>query len=166
MSNTVFGSIEDYVKGGVEITGKEDAKDYLFSNMYEVASKATPWERIVIAKNLENTIEVIRAEGESPWYLCGHDETALLMQGAMQTHFIQPEDSSLIPPEEKEGSIKLAQAPAGRTMGQVNSTRGHMTLLPKGAAYQFRARELSVILLQTLQGEESVEKWAEICQHQ
>ena len=66
---TVFGSIDSYEKGGVEITGNEEARDYLFSNMFEVAGNAESWERIVIAKNLENTIECIRAEGDSPWYV-------------------------------------------------------------------------------------------------
>ena len=162
---TVFGSIDSYDKGGVEITGNENARDYLFSNMYEVAGKAEPWERIVIAKNLENTIECIRAEGDSPWYICGHDETALLMQGSMKARFIRPVDRGLIPAEERGGSVKLAGRPAGQDMGYVNALRGHLILLPAAAAYQFQAGELSVILLQTLAGDESVEKWAEICQH-
>ena len=162
---TVFGSIDNYNKGGVEITGNEDARDYLFSNMFEVAGNAEPWERTVIAKNLENTIECIRAEGDSPWYVCSHDETALLMQGSMEVRFVQPADSGLVPPEEKEGSVQLDGQPEGRAMGHVKATRGHLVLLPAGAAYQFRAQELSVILLQTIQGDESVEKWAEICQH-
>ena len=162
---TVLGSIGNYEKGGVEITGNEDARDYLFSNMFEVAGNAEPWERIVIARNLENTIECIRAEGDSPWYVCSHDETALLMQGSMEVRFVQPADRGLVPTEEKEGSVKLSGQPEGRAMGRVNATRGHLVLLPGGAAYQFRAKELSVILLQTIQGDESVEKWAEICQH-
>ena len=101
---TVFGSIDKYDKGGVEITGNEEARDYLFSNMFEVAGNAQPWERIVVAKNLENTVEVIRAEGDSPWYICGHDETALLMQGSMEAHFIQPAHGGLVPPR-REGRI-------------------------------------------------------------
>ena len=162
---TVFGSIDSYNKGGVEITGNEDARDYLFSNMFEVAGNAEPWERIVIARNLENTIEVIRAEGDSPWYICSHDETALLMQGSMEARFIKPADGGLVPPGEKEGSVKLAGQPEGRDMGHIKATRGHLVLLPAGAAYRFCTGELSVILLQTLLGDESVEKWAEICQH-
>ena len=39
-----------------------------------------------------------------------------------------------------------------------------MTLLPAGAAYQFHAGSPSVILLQTLAGRDTVERWAEICQ--
>ena len=40
MSTTVFGSITDYQKGSIEIvTG--DPKHYVFSNIFEVASKST-----------------------------------------------------------------------------------------------------------------------------
>jgi hypothetical protein len=49
-------------------------------------------------------------------------------------------------------------------MGAVRARRGHMTLLPVGAAYQFQAGQPSVILLQTLAGADTIERWAEICQ--
>jgi hypothetical protein len=49
-------------------------------------------------------------------------------------------------------------------MGVVRARRGHMTLLPVGAAYQFHAPQPSVILLQTVAGPDTVERWAEICQ--
>jgi hypothetical protein len=39
-----------------------------------------------------------------------------------------------------------------------------MTLLPAGAAYQFHAARPGVILLQTLGGRDTIERWAEICQ--
>jgi hypothetical protein len=49
-------------------------------------------------------------------------------------------------------------------MGRVVLRRGHQALLPKGAAYRYRAAKgPGVILMQTIQGEHSVEKWAEIC---
>lgn len=164
-AQTKFASIDDFTKGGVEITGKDEPSRYLFSNMFEVASNAQPWERIVVAKNLEFTIEATRAEGESPWYACAHDETALLMQGAMEIHFIKPTDSNVLPPEDKEGAIQLSQEPQGAKMGHVAASRGHLTLLPAGCAYQFRANGLGMVLIQSVLGEESIEKWAEICQH-
>jgi hypothetical protein len=49
-------------------------------------------------------------------------------------------------------------------MGVVRARRGHMTLLPAGAAYQFHADRPGVILLQTMLGPDTVERWAEICQ--
>ena len=163
-ANTIFASTENYQKGGVEITGKEDPSHYLFSNMFEVAAKANPWERIVIAKNLEFTIECVRAEGDSPWYICAHDETALLMQGAMSCHFITPSDDGLLPNENKEGAVLLDAEPAGTNMGYIQAKRGHLSLLPANAAYQFRAKEVSVVLIQSVLGDVSVEKWADICQ--
>jgi len=162
---TRFASISDYSKGGVEIIGNDSARRYLFSNMFEVAARSAPWERVVIAKNLEFTVECVRAEGESPWYICAHDETALAMQGEVEIHFMQPGDGGAQPPAEKSGAVRMKQAPRGKRMGQVDMRRGHMALLPAGAAYQFRARSLGVLLIQTIQGEESRERWAAICQH-
>jgi hypothetical protein len=49
-------------------------------------------------------------------------------------------------------------------MGVVRARRGHMTLLPVGAAYQFHTGQPSVILLQTLVGADTIQRWAEICQ--
>ena len=67
-------------------------------------------------------------------------------------------------PAGTQGSVALAGAPAGRKMGVVRARRGHMTLLPVGAAYQFQAGQPSVILLQTLAGADTIQRWAEICQ--
>jgi hypothetical protein len=39
-----------------------------------------------------------------------------------------------------------------------------MALLPKGSAYQFRAASPGVLLLQTIRGDLTIERWAEICQ--
>jgi len=40
---TVFGRLDNYNKGGVEIIN-DDPKNYVFSNMFEVASRAKPWQ--------------------------------------------------------------------------------------------------------------------------
>jgi hypothetical protein len=49
-------------------------------------------------------------------------------------------------------------------MGTVRARRGHMTLLPVGAAYQFHADRPGVILLQTLLGADTQQRWGQICQ--
>jgi hypothetical protein len=49
-------------------------------------------------------------------------------------------------------------------MGRVIARRGHMTLLPAGAAYQMHADMPSTVLLQTIEGDDTVQRWAEICQ--
>lgn len=162
---TRIASTEDYTKGGVEVIGDEQAKRYLFSNMYEVAQQSAPWERVVVAKNLEFTIECVRAEGDSPWYVCSHDETALSMQGDVEVRFVKPADAGAVPAEDHQGAVRLDGEPAGAAMGWVRLGRGHQCLLPAGAAYQFRPAALGVLLLQSIQGDESIERWAEICQH-
>ena len=65
---------------------------------------------------------------------------------------------------EKEGTVQLNSQPDGKKMGWIKAKRGHMALLPKGAAYQFRSAEPGVVLLQTIKGENTIERWAEICQ--
>lgn len=162
-AQTKFGSLEHFEKGGIEITGRDSPGRYLFSNMFEVASKAAPWARTVVAKNLEFTIEVSRTEGESPWYVCAHDETVLVMDGALEVHFIKPADAAALPPADSEGAVRLAATPAGTPMGHVAASRGHLVLLPAQAAYQLRTAAPGVVLYQSVLGEESIEKWAEIC---
>ena len=63
---TRFGSLEHYEKGGVEVIN-DDARNYVFSNIFEVASKAKPYEKVAVGKNIEYVIEAIRVEGTSGW---------------------------------------------------------------------------------------------------
>ncbi len=159
---TRFASTDDYVKGGVEITGEDSAPRYLFSNMFEVAKQAAPWERVVVARNLEFTIECARADGDSPWFICAHDETCLVMQGDIDIHFIAAETPATAG---SSGARRLDDLPSGANMGHVRLRRGHMALLPANAAYQLRPRGLGVVLLQSIEGPLSVQRWAAICQH-
>ena len=159
---TVFGSLKAYEKGGVTIIDpKDNPKHYVFSNVFEVASKSKPYERIAVAQNLKYVIEAVRAEGSSPWYSASHDEAALIMDGEVEVHLIKPDQPPV--PETKEGAVTLSGEPKGKKMGWIKARRGHMALLPKGAAYQFHANKPGVILLQTIEGEPSVQKWADIC---
>ena len=114
--HTVFGSLEHHEKGGVEVID-DDPKHYVFSNVFEVASKSKPYERVCVGKNLRYVIEAVRAEGNSPWYAAAHDEAALIMDGEVEVHLIKP-DQPLVP-ESKEGAVKLNGEPAGRKMGWV-----------------------------------------------
>jgi hypothetical protein len=159
---TNFGSLENYQKGGVEVLD-DNPKNYAFSNVFEVASKSKPYEKVAVGKNLKYVIEAVRAEGTSPWFAAAHDEAALVMDGEIEVHYVKPEQPPV--PEGKEGTVKLAGDPKGTKMGWVKVKRGHMALLPKGAAYQFRNNgKPGVLLVQTILGENTVEKWAEICQ--
>jgi hypothetical protein len=62
------------------------------------------------------------------------------------------------------GSVRLAGDPIGTPMGHVVASRGHLVLLPAKRAYRFGSDEPSVLLLQTLAGIDTVERWASICQ--
>jgi hypothetical protein len=42
-----------------------EARYYVFSNIFDAAAKSKPYERVVVAKNMEYVQEVMRAEGVS-----------------------------------------------------------------------------------------------------
>ena len=157
-SATVFGSINDFEKGSIEIVSG-DPKHYVFSNIFEVASKSPPYERVVVGKNLEYVQEVMRAEGVSPWFACAHDEFALCMDGVVEVELVKLD----APPRGKDGAVLLGEAPKGKRMGLIRLRRGHQALLPAGCGYRFTATTLGVILQQTILGELSRQKWNEIC---
>uniref|UniRef100_UPI003F497214 hypothetical protein n=1 Tax=Nonomuraea bangladeshensis TaxID=404385 RepID=UPI003F497214 len=158
---TRFGSLDDYEKGGVEIIN-DDPRHYAFSNVFEVASNSKPYEKVAVGKNLEYVLEAIRAEGASAWRTAAHDEFALVMDGEVEITLVKLEQSPL--PPDAEGSVALDGEPEGRRMGRVLARRGHMTLLPAGAAYRFAAERPGVILLQTIAGPDTQFRWAEIAQ--
>lgn len=155
---TAFGSLGNYQKGGIEVT-QGDARHYVFSNVFEVASTSTPYERVVVGKNLEYVVEVARAEGESPWFACAHDEFVIAMDGQVRIDFVALDHA----PAGADGAALVE--PAGRKMGHVVLTQGHQSLLPAGCAYRFSAPGACTLLLQSKLGALSVQKWAEICLH-
>ncbi|TXL82041.1 hydroxyquinol 1,2-dioxygenase [Vineibacter terrae] len=159
---TVFGSLADYQKGGIQVIN-DDPRNYVFSNVFEVASKARPYERIAVGKNFEYVIECLRAEGTSPWFTCDHDEFALVMDGTVEVRLQKP-GAGQAAPAGSDGAIQMKDAPGGPRMGRMVCRRGHMALLPKGAAYQFHADAPGVITIQTVHGPLTIERWAEICE--
>jgi hypothetical protein len=161
--HTRFGSITDYDKGRVEPIN-DNARHYVFSNCFEIANSATPYEKIVFGQNQEYVLEVLRAEGDSPWFTCAHDEFALCMDGEVEIHLIDLEADQRVADAEKQGAVRVEGNPAGKPMGWVKLGRGHQGMLPAGSAYQFRSSSPAVIVLQTCMGELSIEKWADICQ--
>jgi len=158
--DTRFGSLEDYEKGGIELID-DDPKRYAFSNMFEVASAAKPYEKVAVGKNMQYVLEVLRAEGTSGWRTCAHDEFALVVDGDVEVRLVKLD--APLAPAGKDGSVRIDGEPVGRAMGRVRARRGHLTLLPANAAYQFHADRPGVILLQTILGDDTVERWAEIC---
>jgi hypothetical protein len=161
---TEFGATDAYNKGGVQVID-DDPKNYIFSNMFEVAAKSRPYERVAIAKNFEYVIEAARAEGSSPWYTAAHDEFALCMDGKVEVHLLKLADPDQYVDPESEGAHRIADSmPDGQKMGRIVLGKGHMALLPVGAAYRFVSERPCTLMLQTIVGPETVQKWAEICQ--
>jgi hypothetical protein len=158
---TRFGSLDRFEKGGVQVIN-DDPRNYAFSNIFEVASKSEPYEKVAVGKNLKYVLEVIRAEGTSPWFAASHDEAAIVMDGEIEIRLVKLDEKVVA--EDHEGTTMLEGNPKGRKMGRIVARRGHMALLPKGAAYQFHASRPGVILLQTIRGDLTAEKWGEICQ--
>ena len=158
---TMFGSLESYEKGTIELNG-DDLKHYAFSNVFEVAGKAKPFERVAVAKNIEYVAEVVRVEGGGPWYVAPHDEFATIMDGEVEFNFVKLDPAQA--PAGGQGAKKLAGQPNGQKMGKVRARRGHQVMLPAGAAYQLASTSKpSVAVIQTLLGPETVERWSEIC---
>ena len=60
---TQFGSLDHYEKGQVQIID-DDVKHYAFSNCFEIASKAKPYEKVVFGQNQVYALETLRAEVE------------------------------------------------------------------------------------------------------
>jgi hypothetical protein len=156
--------MQEYDKGRVEPID-DSARHYAFSNCFEIANKAAPYEKTVFGQNQEYVLEVIRAEGDSPWFTCAHDEFALCMDGHVEIHLVDLETGQQVADKDKEGAVLVDGEPAGKAMGWVKLGRGHQGMLPANAAYQFRAQTPAVIILQTCKGDLSVENWADICQN-
>jgi hypothetical protein len=157
---TVFGSLERFQKGTIDVIN-DDPRNYVFSNLFEVARGASAYERVAVAKNFEYVIEAMRAEGESPWFAAAHDEFVLCMDGELEVALVRVAGPPLVDPD-AEGAVALAGTPEGRRMGRIVLRRGHMALLPAGAAYRFQAT-LAVALIQTLDGPLTRHRWADIC---
>jgi hypothetical protein len=158
---TVFGSLRSFEKGGIQLI-RDDPRNYVFSNVFEVASRARPWEKVAVARNMEYVLEAVRGEGTSPWYAAAHDEFALVMDGEVDVSLRKLEDSMRVA-DGTRGTTILSGEPQGAVMGRIRARRGHLSLLPVGAGYQMRAAQPSVLLIQTMLGAHTVERWAEIC---
>ena len=160
---TVFGSLDRFEKGGVQIID-DNVKHYAFSNCFEIVSKAKPFEKVVFGQNQIYVLEAIRAEGTSPWYTCAHDEFALSMDGEVEIHLVKLDAEQTVPDQNHNGAVLVKGEPRGKKMGWMKIQRGHQALLPKNSAYQFRSLEPAVLVQQTCKGDLSIERWAEICQ--
>lgn len=156
---TRLASLDHYEKGVVEVID-DDPKNYAFSNIFEVASRAKPFEQIAVAKNFEYVLEVVRVEGTSPWRACMHDQSALVMDGEVEFTFRTLRSGHELP---GSGSAGIPDDAAETPMGRVIARRGHLTLLPAGRAYRFTSQRPAALLIQSVEGVDTQYRWAEIC---
>ena len=156
---TKTGSLASYRKGVIELN--DDLRKYAFSNVFEVAGKSAPFERVAVAQNLEYVAEAVRVEGESPWYAAPHDEFAIVMDGEVTFNFVKLADDQV--PGHAGGAAQLGGKPNGPVMGRITARRGHQVLLPHGSAYQLASARPAVAIIQTCDGPVTVKRWSDIC---
>ena len=157
---TRLASLADFEKGRVEVID-DDPKNYAFSNVFEVASLARPFEQVAVAKNFEYVLEAVRAEGTSGWRAAAHDQSALVMDGEVEFTFRTLRDGHPVP---DSGSGGVPEEAAQMLMGRVVARRGHLTLLPADRAYRLASQAPAAVLIQTMQGPDTQFRWAQICQ--
>ena len=151
---TQFGSLDRYEKGGVQIIG-DNVKNYAFSNCFEIASNAKPYEKVVFGQNQIYVLETIRAEGVSPWFTCAHDEFTLSMDGEVEIHLVKLDAEQTVPDENHNGAVLVKGGePRGQKMGWMKIKRGHQAMQfqgdlrnvgrrPRGPRADERLREIS-----------------------
>jgi hypothetical protein len=105
---TKIASLASYEKGTIELN--DDLKHYAFSNIFEVANMSKPYERVLVASNLEYAGEVVRAEGTSPWYTAPHDEFAIVFPTRRRRKALS-----------QAWCLQAGRHSAGQTHGQGNS---------------------------------------------
>jgi quercetin dioxygenase-like cupin family protein len=159
---TQFGSLDHFEKGQIEIIN-DNPKNFAFSNVFDVASTSPPYQKVVVAKNLQYVIEAIRAEGTSPWYTADHDEFVVVMDGNVELELLKLADPASQVSAGTSGAVLVKGEPVGKRMGHIKLGKGHQALLPKGAAYRFRADRPACMIQQGILGALSAEKWADIC---
>jgi hypothetical protein len=137
MQQTFFGSLDDYRKGSIEII-KGKPEHYAMSNVFEVASRAAPYEKVVVGKNLKYVIETLRAEGDSPWFAASHDEFAVVLDGEVDVHFIKPSDGPLVDGQ-TEGTVRLEGKPCGGGDGLCASAARPSGAAAGGRGLSFRS---------------------------
>ena len=84
------------------------------------------------------------------------------MDGDVEVHLGKLADGA--PNGGGDGAGLIDGDPEGQNMGRIKTGRGHMAMLPVGAAYRFHSDMPSVMMIQTIQGPLTQEKWNEICQ--
>ena len=158
---TEFGSIDDYRSGGV-MAIDDDPKNYVFSNIFDVAAKSAPYERVAVGKNFEYVIEAIRAEGTSDWYTCAHDEFILAMDYEIKVEVMKLDDPDAVVDPESEGRENRGRS-CGQAHGLGQAQSRSYGILPVGSAYRITSANPATAIFQSVEGKETIQRWAQIC---
>ena len=161
---TVFGSLAHYEKGRVEII-QDKARHYAFSNIFEVASQAQPYEKTAVAKNLEYVVEVLRAEGRSDWFTAAHDEFAVVMDGHSRATSGQTRRRrTAVVSADTQGSVRLPGPPTGKKMGlDETPTRTSGPAPSRVRPISLWPNSRVLFCCKRCKGPLTLEKWADIC---
>ena len=84
---TVFGSLNKFEKGGIHII-RDNPRNYAFSNVFEVASRSRPWEKVAVGRNMEYVLEVIRADYTLTARAKGLSEAPVIFKHALKNALI------------------------------------------------------------------------------
>lgn len=158
---TFIASMKTVRPGGLFLPN-DDPEHYAFSNLYDVARESRSFERVAVVKNLQYVVEVMKVEGESPWYAASHDEFALVMEGTVTFSFVELAEGDKVAQAE-EGAHRLPARPNGAFVGTVKAGLGNLVLLPTQTAYRLASPSPAVVIFQTIAGPETLERWREIC---
>ena len=160
---TKFGSLETYEKGSIELID-DDAKHYVFSNMFEVASDVE-----AVGEGRRRQEHGVRARGASgPRARAMADRRPRRVRARAWTarssiELVEARRTRSCPPA-STGSVAVDGEPAGTKMGRIVApAAAHGAAARQRRATASRAEQPGVILLQTIQGDDTVERWAEIC---
>src|SRR5213082_2172725 len=110
---TVLGSLDQFEKGRLSIVD-DNPRHYCHSNVFAVASRSSPWEKVAVGKNLEYVIEAIRAEGTSAWMAANHDEFVVLLDGEVTITFAEPGAGSSPGTRTARSGSRAIRRPRGR----------------------------------------------------
>ena len=159
---TRFGSLDSYEKGGVEIIDDDPS-----TTPSPTCSRSPRWRRRTrrwpSARTCSTSLEVIRAEGTSGWRTCAHDEFVLCMDGEVTVELVKP--TTPLAPAGKEGSVAVDGEPEGVPMGTRLASAAATWRCCRAArptASKPAAPSVSCSSRPCL-GDDTVERWAEIC---
>ena len=153
---TELGSLDSYRKGGAHIID-DDPRNYVFSNVFEAAanprrSSGFAWRR---TWNTSSRSCAPRA----PRRGSRRGTTSSPCAWTAPSRWPSPGTRA-----QRRKATGLDGEPDGPRMGRIKTGRGHLALLPGGAAYRIAAVRPSVVLFQSIDGPLTAHKWADICQ--